>query len=124
MAGWRDGGMAGWRDGGPPDPGRPVAQTRLLFRRRSQPGVFLAAPGLAALQQGLGTRQVDAAVGATDHGLRRAGGGRVGRGARLGAGGGILAGGGHAAGDARHEQHADDDDDPEQQFAHVSLDAE
>ncbi|WZB68945.1 hypothetical protein WJ971_07580 [Achromobacter xylosoxidans] len=35
-----------------------------------------------------------------------------------------LAGRGHAAGDARHEQHADDNDDPEQQLAHVSLDAE
>lgn len=88
---------------------------RHLFPQ-AQPGVFRAAPGLALALVGLGPGQVDAAVGAADHGF--GGGARV---VGLSAGGGLAGMGLLVAQDAGDEQDGQDDDRPEQEFTQECL---
>ena len=100
---------------GPLRRGRGRRPRRHLFPQ-AQPGVFRAAPGLALALVGLGPGQVDAAVGAADHGFGR-GLGVVGLAPRGGlAGMGLL-----VAQDAGDEQDGQDDDRPEQEFTQECL---
>ena len=87
-----------------------------LFAGRSALRVVGAAPGAAVLQQRFRAGQMDAAVRAAPWPLRRR---RAGRAAWAAGNRARVARRRHAGGDAGHAQHRDDDDDPEQQLAHV-----